>query len=226
MFILSPTLGHSADKVGVNMCSGKKTQKNADDISRRKFLTDAGLLSVGSIVYGLTRNSPVAHAAYSGSRRPFVVYIHMGAWEGYSAGLMQPTDVDTYPTGVFFVNSSQKHPNPNVNVHYKTGNLVFNDYTKVLESIADHMMFAVATPRSLAHNEAFLIQQSGSNLQGASRTPMWAAGFAQATAGHFAAKSSYVVNAGGARGLSQLAATTPGVTSVSAGTVSLSLIHI
>lgn len=195
--------------------SNKKNQMV--ESSRRDFILRSGILSAGALVFGLSKTAPNAFAQPAPRRRPFIVYLHMGAWEGYSAGLMQATDVRTYPRGVFFTNQASVHPNPNVNVHYKTGQLILNDYTKVLEGIAGHMMFAVASPQSLAHDEAFLIQQSGSRLEGAGRTPMWAAGFAQATAG--TAKASYVINGGSERGLTQLAKTTPGVTSVTAGTI-------
>lgn len=195
--------------------SNKKTESG--ERSRRDFILQSGILSAGALIFGISKTTPNAFAQATARRRPFIVYLHMGAWEGYSAGLMQATDVGTYPKGVFFANQSRVHPNPNVNVHHKTGNLILNDYTKVLEGIAGHMMFAVASPQSLAHDEAFLIQQSGSRLEGAGRTPMWAAGFAQATAG--TAKASYVINGGSGRGLTQLAKTTPGVTSVTAGSI-------
>jgi hypothetical protein len=186
--------------------------------TRREFLIRTGALSAGALIFGLSQPAFIVNAQTATTRRrPFVVYLHLGSWEGYSAGLMQATDVGAYPRGAFFVNQLTGHPNPNVNKHHKTGNLVLNDYTKVLEGIADHMMFAVANPQSLAHDEAFLIQQSGSRFEGASRTPMWAAGFAQATAG--TSKASYVISAGSDRGMSQLAKTTTAVTSVTAGSI-------
>ncbi|MEY4065557.1 MAG: hypothetical protein RIR26_1765 [Pseudomonadota bacterium] len=196
----------------------RNSSKSNIEISRREFLGSSALAAAGACIFGFSLPSGNVRAQSTTSRRrPFVIHIHMGAWEGYSAGLMMATSPNVYPKGVFFQNQTVPHPNPNVNVHYPVGSLVFNDYTKVLIPIANHMMFAVATPQSLAHEEAFLIQQTGSRLDGASRSPNWAAGFAQATNG--SASGSYVVLDGQGRGVGALARTTPAVTSITAATI-------
>lgn len=199
------------------MNSGKNFSPFKGPVTRREFLGGSAIAAAGACIYGFSMSSGNAQATTAARRRPFVIHIHMGAWEGYSAGLMMPTDHGIYPNGVFFSNQTVGHPNPNVNVHYKSGNLVFNDYTKVLLPIANHMMFAVATPQSLSHDQAYLIQQTGSRLEGASRSPSWAAGFAQATGGN--ASGSYVLLDGGGRGVDMLAKTTPGVTTITAATI-------
>jgi hypothetical protein len=186
-------------------------------MNRREFLGSSALAAAGACIFGLSLPSGGVRAQTQSRRRPFVVHIHMGSWEGYSAGLMMPTAPGVYPKGVFFQNQTIGHPNPNVNVHYQVGSLVFNDYTKVLMPIANHMMFAVASPQSLAHDQAYLIQQTGSRLEGASRSPSWAAGFAQATNG--SAAGSYMLLDGAGRGLGALAKTTPAVTSITASTI-------
>lgn len=184
--------------------------------SRRQFLINSALGAAGAWVFGLSFPH-LANAQNTARRRPFVLYVHMGAWEGYSAGLMMPTDANLYPKGVFFANQQREHPNPNVNRHTKINNLVLNDYTKVLESCAGNMLFAVANPQSLAHEEAHRIQQTGSRVEGSGKSPIWAAGFAEATSG--TSKASYVLLDGDNRGTEALAKTTPSVTTVRANSI-------
>ena len=146
--------------------------------------------------------------------------IHLGAMDGYSAGLMMPTDVAKYPKGVFFQNEIKDHPNPNVNAHHKTGNLIFNDYTKVLESISNDMMFCSATPQSLSHEEAARTQSTGSKTSGGGMSPGWCAGLAQATLGNQAA--AYVIaDSTRPESAGTAASSTPSVSQVSANTLAL-----
>lgn len=195
----------------------KKSKHPETSLNRREFLGQSLLAVAGAYILGLSIKTGNGLAQSPTGRRPFVIHIHLGSWEGYSAGLMMPTSPNNYPKGVFFRNQARPHPNPNVNVHYQDGDLVFNDYTKVLQPIAQHMLFTVANPQSLAHDQAFLIQQTGSRLEGASKSPSWAAGFAQATGG--ANSSSYVLYDRAMRSGVGLAQTTPDVTSITAATI-------
>jgi hypothetical protein len=173
-------------------------KKNLDfEIERRRLLKLLGASALSSIIFAdrnFSLNSFLSSEARASTpvRKPFVLSIHLGAMDGYSAGLMMPSDVGVYPKGVFFQNEVKNHPNPNVNVHHKTGKLIFNDYTKVLESIAGDMMFCAATPQSLAHEEAARTQSTGNKASGGARSPGWCAGVAQATLGSQAA--AYVIS--------------------------------
>lgn len=147
-----------------------------------------------------------------GSDNKFCIYIHMGSWSGMAAGLLQPQDVGKYPRGVFYTNNNNGSSNPNINVHHKDGNLIFNNYTKVLAPISDHICFSVGNPMSIAHQVARSYQQTGGNQN--SKNSAWVTGVAQALTDVY--PKTGIVQATGMGG--QLNAATSNVTVVSGGT--------
>ena len=186
----------------------KNSAKNK--LNRRELLnlfTKAGTVSLmGSALPGqLALGAP-------GSDNKFCLYIHMGSWSGMAAGLLQPQDVGKYATGVFYRDNNRGSDNPNINVHHKDGNLVFNNYTKVLAPIADHLCFGVGNPMSISHEVARAYQQTGGNR--GSRNAAWVTGVAQALSDVY--PKTGIVQATGMGG--QLNNATSNVTVVSGGT--------
>lgn len=123
------------------------------------------------------------------NRDKFILYIHCGSWDGWTSGITLASDVGVYPKSVFQNGVVRGSVNPNVNVHYKTGNLVFNNYNKFLAPIANHMCFTVGNPRNLDHETGNWYQATG----GIQTSPncSWVTGVAQA----LSANSSVIVNA-------------------------------
>ncbi|MDE3269866.1 MAG: hypothetical protein OYH77_06245 [Pseudomonadota bacterium] len=144
--------------------------------------------------------------AYSSSNKhdKFLLYIHFGSADGLTTGMIQPQEVvvdgasanfsqvGKWPQGLFWENNtileSSKYfgtakggqsINPNVNLHYKDGKLIFNEYSKVLQPIKDHLCMAVGNARSLAHQDAASFQITGNRFGSDSGT--WVAKLAQAT---------------------------------------------
>lgn len=183
-------------------------------MNRRSFLKYS---SAGTIISISGLFGPLQKALAQGNSHKFVLYVHCGSWDGWSAGLLQPKDVGDYPIGVFERNRSTQSVNPNINKHYKEGNLVLNDYSKPLISIADHVCFATANPLSVGHFAARRLQSSGSATSGATSNPGWASGLAQMNLG--GKPSSFVISsARGAHG-TELASTTPNVVNAFANTI-------
>ena len=149
-------------------------------MNRRDILKNLAYGALGSGLIYPFRNS-ISLGSNLGEK--FLLRIHMGSWCGWSSGLLQPRDVDDYPLGVFQRNKQGVAFNPNMNKHYKTGNLVFHDYSKCLESIADHTCFTVGNSRSVSHPVARLFQNTGDRKIGSNANPSWAVGLSQADLG-------------------------------------------
>ena len=144
-------------------------------------------------------------AAGNSKNDKFVLYIHFGSADGLTTGMIQPKEVvfdgsssdlahvGKWQKGLFWENNQVaaeskyfgnskggQSVNPNVNIHYKDGKLIFNEYSKVLQPIKDHLCMAVGNARSLAHQDAASFQITGKRFGSDSGT--WVAKFAQATA--------------------------------------------
>lgn len=144
-------------------------------LSRRDVLKLMGSAGAVSIL-GATLGPQALAQADAGGK--FLVYIHAGAWDGLAAGLLQPREADRWQRGLFLPGQDGESANPNINVHHKVGELILNNYTKPLSTIANHVCFGVATPRSLNHDDARMIQTTGGKDPGT--FPSWVNGFAQA----------------------------------------------
>ena len=74
--------------------------------------------------------------------------------------------------------------NPNVNVHYKdsSSDVIFNEYSKVLHPIREHLCVACGNARSLSHYDAAALQITGGRFNTARGS--WVANFAQALCGN------------------------------------------
>ena len=183
------------------------------DLKRRAFLRQVLNGAMGSALLSYLPNVSFAQ----NSSKKFLLRIHMGSWCGWSSGLLQPRDVGDYPTGCFFKGQDVGALNPNLNKHFKTGNLVFNDYSKCLERISDHLCFAVGNSRSVSHDVARLYQNTGDRKVGANANPAWAVGVAQASKEN--RDVTFVVKGNGGRELIQTGRTTPNVATLNAETM-------
>ena len=172
-------------------------------LSRRKLLSM--LAASGSqLLLPTTRIK-----ATTGKNAKFVLYIHFGSADGLTTGMLQPREVvidgssnnlarvGNWQQKLFwnddqiFRSSSHYRQgddgnlcfNPNVNVHYQDQGkrLIFNEYSKVLQPIQDHICMAVGNSRSLAHHDAASFQITGNRF--GSPAGSWVANFAQATHG-------------------------------------------
>ena len=146
----------------------------------------------------------------STKRDKFLLYIHFGSADGLTSGMLQPREVviDGSDTQLTAKGSWQKdlfwdshtlvlptsqykgkvNPNysinPNVNVHYKdsSSEAIFNEYSKVLHPIREHICFACGNARSLSHYDAAAFQTTGGRFSTARGS--WVANFAQALCGN------------------------------------------
>jgi hypothetical protein len=173
------------------------------ELDRRDLVAGLGTLGTSLFFSGL----PSQARAQSESGK-FLIYLHCGSWDGYAAGLLQPTDVGKYARGVFRRSEEASSNNPNINEHIKTGQLVLNGYTRVLDSISDHVCFAAGTSQSLSHQEASTIQHTGDRVVGETGSPSWATGAAEAIAKATSSARGFVV---GALPGAQVTARTPSV---------------
>ena len=172
------------------------------NLSRRKLLSM--LAASGSqLLLPTTRIK-----ATTGKNAKFVLYIHFGSADGLTTGMLQPREVVLDGSNklarvgnwqqklfwnddqIFRASSHYRQGddgnlcfNSNVNVHYQDqGNrLIFNEYSKVLQPIQDHICMAVGNSRSLAHHDAASFQITGNRF--GSPVGSWVANFAQATHG-------------------------------------------
>lgn len=150
----------------------------------------------------LNPHYPVAKGSANADK--FMLYIHFGSADGLTTGMIQPKEVvfdgsssnlarvGKWQKGLFWENNQVSEDskyfgnskggqsvNPNVNIHYKDGKLIFNEYSKVLQPIKDHLCMAVGNARSLAHQDAASFQITGKRFGADSGS--WVAKFAQAT---------------------------------------------
>lgn len=172
------------------------------NLSRRKLLSI--LAASGSqLLLPTTRLK-----ATTGKNAKFILYIHFGSADGLTTGMLQPREVvidgsnNLAQVGnwqqklfwnddkIFRASTHYRQGddgnlcfNPNVNIHYQDQGkrLVFNEYSKVLQPIQDHICMAVGNSRSLAHHDAASFQITGNRFGSAAGT--WVANFAQATHG-------------------------------------------
>src|SRR5690606_25730262 len=97
-------------------------------------------------------------ASSSANNNKFVLLIAAGSWDGWAAGLLMakdavagaPGSVDqaVWPRGVFVRNQQADSVNPLLNAAFKSGDLVFNNYSKILEPVSQHACFGVGNSRS------------------------------------------------------------------------------
>ncbi len=177
-------------------------------LSRRKLLELLSRSALSVPVLGSLGNSQHLHAARQNGK--FLLYIHFGSADGLTSGMLQPHDVviDGTDTNLTANGSWQKNLfwdsntlilatsqykglvnpnhsiNPNVNIHYKDSgsNLIFNEYSKVLHPIREHICFACGNSRSLSHHDAAAFQITGGRFNAARGS--WVANFAQALCGN------------------------------------------
>lgn len=181
------------------------------EMGRRSLLKVLGGAALWSQVAGpFSQGQMVADAQDGKMPQKFLLTVHCGSWDGWPSGLIQPTDVGKYPKGVFRFGAYAESPNPNVNAHFKTGNLVLNGYSKVLEPIANHVFHGMGTSQTLGHGTGEMFQQSGEGIIGAGGNPSWIAGVAQAIHGGSKASSTFCLASPDALA-SQMANTTPNV---------------
>ena len=125
----------------------------------------------------------------------FMLYIHFGSADGLTTGMLPPRgvvidgsesdlpQVGAWPQGLFEHEEVANSINHNVNIHYQDQgkSLIFNEYSKVLQPLQDHLCVAVGNSRSLSHHDAAAFQITGDRL--GSGRGSWVANFAQALHG-------------------------------------------
>src|SRR4051794_14544318 len=123
----------------------KKDEKSTGGgLNRRQLLGNAA--AGGVTLFGLRSMLSAPRARADGApQRPFIIYLHAGAYDGLAGSLLQPQVPNAWPRGLFYKNADGGSVNPNLNRHYKTGNLVLNDYNSFLSSIANNVCFATGT---------------------------------------------------------------------------------
>jgi hypothetical protein len=151
-----------------------------NNLNRRQVLQL--LAGSGAALYLTPGESAFAQDAAPSKK--FLLYIHAGSWDGWAAGLLQPLDVNRFPSGVFVPGQPGAPTNPNLGVHTKVGDLVFHEYSKVLGGIANHLCLGMGNSESAGHDSARLIRGTGSSREGVTGTPGWPFALAQATMGN------------------------------------------
>ena len=125
----------------------------------------------------------------------FMLYIHFGSADGLTTGMLPPKEVvidgsnsnlpkvGAWPRGLFEHEEVADSINRNVNIHYQDQgkSLIFNEYSKVLQPLQDHICMTVGNSRSLSHHDAAAFQITGERFGGNSGS--WVAKFAQALRG-------------------------------------------
>ena len=173
-------------------------------INRRQFIK---LLNSHALAFPAVL-SPNTFAADKNKNDKFILYVHFGSADGLTTGMLQPKEVvvdgsktnlpitGKWQKGLFWLddevladsayadkqNYNAGHSiNPNVNIHYKDANssLIFNEYSKVLLPIQNHLCCATGNSMSLSHHDAASFQISGDRF--GSNSGSWVAKLAQAT---------------------------------------------
>ena len=126
----------------------------------------------------------------------FMLYIHFGSADGLTTGMLPPQEVvidgsnsrlpkvGAWPRGLFEYDKLADSINRNVNIHYQDQgkHLIFNEYSKVLQPLQDHLCMTVGNSRSLSHHDAAAFQITGDRFGSGSGS--WVAKFAQAMHGN------------------------------------------
>ena len=177
-------------------------------LSRRQLLELLSRSALSLPVVGALGSGSRLQAASKHAK--FLLYIHFGSADGLTSGMLQPREVvfdgadnnlaakgswqkdlfwDSHtlilPTSQYKGLVNPNHSiNPNVNVHYKDSdsNAIFNEYSKVLHPIREHVCFACGNSRSLSHHDAAAFQITGGRFNAARGS--WVANFAQAMCGN------------------------------------------
>jgi hypothetical protein len=142
--------------------------------SRRKFLLDATTAVAGSWLLSSGRIFDRGYAASSG--QGFVLSMHAGSWDGWASGLLQPNELERFPSGVFRSGVRIAAQNPFLNDHRAADGHIFHHYNQFLTDVSSNLLHVTCQPGSLDHNVARIIQKSGSSVLGA---PHWALGAGQ-----------------------------------------------
>ncbi len=168
-----------------------KSSKRIIDEERRKLLKMLSLCGVGGVLGNLGLFLPASTGRAQGAdKHPFVVVIALGSWDGYASGLWQPHDANVYPKGAFNSQDNSGSVNPLINQHVKSSNMVFHNYSKVLQSMAADLCCGLALARSLQHGTA-MSYQLGGNASNAG----FVAGAAQVLVKDFDPNAVAVINA-------------------------------
>lgn len=177
-------------------------------LSRRKLLELLGRSALSVPVFASLGSASRLQAV--DARGKFLLYIHFGSADGLTSGMLQPREVvidgadkdltakGSWQKDLFWDSHTLVLPtsqykglvnpnysiNPNVNVHYKDSgsNLIFNEYSKVLQPLSDHLCLACGNSRSLSHHDAAAFQITGGRFNAARGS--WVANFAQALCGN------------------------------------------
>ncbi len=177
-----------------------------DRISRRKLLEllhkhALALPALGSCLSACDEEQTAmlqsmrSDGTAAGKHDKFMLYIHFGSADGLTTGMLPPREVvidgsdsslpqvGAWPQGLFEHEKVAKSINHNVNIHYQDQgkSLIFNEYSKVLQPLQDHLCVTMGNSRSLSHHDAAALQITGSRLGSGSGS--WVANLAQALRG-------------------------------------------
>lgn len=177
-----------------------------EKISRRKLLTllhkhALALPTLGSCLSACVEEEIAAlrlmsnNSATKGKNNKFMLYIHFGSADGLTTGMLPPKEVvidgsnsnlpkvGAWPRGLFEHEEIADSINHNVNIHYQDQGkrLIFNEYSKVLQPIQNHLCMTMGNSRSLSHHDAAAFQITGDRFGNSSGS--WVAKFAQALHG-------------------------------------------
>jgi hypothetical protein len=137
------------------------------NIDRRNFFkgTSAAAATASGLLTGIPGVFLSEQANATLGTNKLVVVIKMGSMGGFQSGLVQPTDVNKWQKGAFVINegnsSINKSVNPNINKHYKDGNLVFHNYSKILARVSSDLCTGTVFNRSGAHGSGMKAQTRG-----------------------------------------------------------------
>ena len=171
-----------------------------DKLSRRKLLEllhkhALALPACGSWLTSCAGEQVAKAMSGSGARSKhdkFMLYIHFGSADGLTTGMLCPREVvidgsnsslpkvGAWPSGLFEGKEVADSINHNVNVHYQDQgkSIIFNEYSKVLQPLQNHLCMTVGNARSLSHHDAAAFQITGERFGNGSGS--WVAKFAQA----------------------------------------------
>ena len=144
-------------------------------LQRRQFLKTLSSGVLCSLIIP-TYRKPLAHAQASGRSR-FILYVHAGSWDGWAAGLLQPTAPNDFPKGAFRVGVDGGsgvwdaalngfRGNPLIDKHYPVDQFVFHNYSNPLADLKDDLCLVTGNAESLGHTEAQTIRSTGAKILG------------------------------------------------------------